>query len=477
MKNSRQSTERAKQIRWVKLIAGLASGIVALGVAAVLLLRSDEAGPTDKVIVRNQSDPEPAMPAPAPSVVTSATPNTGWMQFRGPDYNVTQERDLPTRWSATENIAWKASMPGMGSSSPIVVGDRVFITAYSGYGLDKDKPGDPQNLRRHLICLDRPTGRELWRKDIASPHGPFPFQGFMHLHGYASHTPCSDGRRVYALFGNAGVYAFDLDGNQLWKTDVGRGTDSFGSGGSPVLIGGKLIVNASIESQKLIALNPDNGGRIWEAAIKRAFSTPIGVPVDGGLEIVSSTDGGRGIVGFDARTGEELWNVGGWSRRYTCASPIFAEGLIFGTGSVDGPLAAIRPGGRGDVRQSHEVWRARPFQNDVVSPVYHDGKVWWVNGAQFVAYDAKTGQVAHRDRWTRRPIGAFGTPLVAGDRIYLQTQNNGVFVLRLGERLTEIAHNRFERDRPKFPGNASPVAHNGQLLLRSLDVLYCVGAR
>src|SRR5262245_49231244 len=144
-----------------------------------------------------------------------------WLQFRGPGgLGVAAGKNLPTTWSDNDNILWKADLPGPGSSSPIVVGDKIFVTCYSGYGLDQDNPGDMKNLKRHLVCLDK-NGKTLWTRDIVTDNKDAPYQGsYITQHGYASSTPASDGKHIYCFFGVAGVVAFDLDGKQLWQKSV-----------------------------------------------------------------------------------------------------------------------------------------------------------------------------------------------------------------------------------------------------------------
>ena len=158
-------------------------------------------------------------------VASSSVVQADWLRFRGPNGSgISSESDAPVSWSPKENIKWKTPLPGAGVSSPIVVGDRVFVTCYSGYGMDRQDPGDINNLKRHLVCVDRLTGKIQWEKSITAAQPEDPYSGIgVPTHGYASHTPVSDGEHVYAFFGKSGVYAFDLEGNQVWHADVGQG--------------------------------------------------------------------------------------------------------------------------------------------------------------------------------------------------------------------------------------------------------------
>ncbi len=188
-----------------------------------------------------------------------------WSRFRGPQGSGTSdERGLPQTWSATENIVWRAELPGPGTSSPVVVGDRVYLTSYSGYGLDAGNPGNKSELMRHVVALDRATGSLRWKKEFLplvteSTYSP----GNDSRHGYASSTPASDGRRLYVFFGASGVYCLDLaDGSQVWHANVGSKTAGWGSGNSPVLFEDLVIVNASVESDALVALNKQTGEEV-----------------------------------------------------------------------------------------------------------------------------------------------------------------------------------------------------------------------
>src|SRR5262249_28761343 len=145
--------------------------------------------------------------------------------FRGPGgLGVSTDKDLPTKWGDKENLVWKTPLPGPGGSSPIIVGDRVFLTCYTGYGIPGEDAGDQKDLKRHLLCIDRKKGTVLWDKSVAAKLPEPRYGGFLALHGYASSTPVSDGKQVYVYFGKSGVFAYDLEGKQLWQADVGTGT-------------------------------------------------------------------------------------------------------------------------------------------------------------------------------------------------------------------------------------------------------------
>src|SRR5262249_4984242 len=172
-----------------------------------------------------------------------------WRQFRGPGgLGISDEKGLPTEWTADKNIVWKVKLPGGGASSPVTLGKRVFVTCYSGYGLDDKDIGEMGNLRRHLLCIDRGTGKTLWAKEFEPLLPEHKYTGEGSYHGYAASTPLTDGERLYVFFGKSGVYCFDLDGHPLWHTLVGKNINGWGSGTSPILYKDLLIIHASVES-------------------------------------------------------------------------------------------------------------------------------------------------------------------------------------------------------------------------------------
>ena len=201
-----------------------------------------------------------------------------WPQFRGPGGAgvAPESKTIPLKWSATENLAWKTNLPGKGSSSPVIWGDRIFVTSYSGYGQSKENPGDRENLTRHLVCLNKATGKILWEKKHKATRKVSGYANFVAHHGYASHTPVTDGKAVYVFYAKEGALAYDFDGNLLWHfKDVGTATGGFGSGGAPILYKDLLIVNASSESKAFIGIDKKSGDEVWRAeGIVQCYNTP-----------------------------------------------------------------------------------------------------------------------------------------------------------------------------------------------------------
>src|SRR5262245_7059346 len=198
----------------------------------------------------------------APCIAWSAD----WRQFRGPTgQGISDEKGLPVKWSSQDNIAWKRKLPGAGASCPVILGQRVYLTCYSGYGMETKSPGKQEELRRHLLCLDRADGKVIWSKDFDPVLPEHRYAGEGAYHGYAASTPITDGEKLYVFFGKSGVYCFDLDGKQLWHVLVGKGINGWGSGASPMFYKNMLVVNASIESNALIALDKGSGKEVWRA--------------------------------------------------------------------------------------------------------------------------------------------------------------------------------------------------------------------
>ncbi len=395
-----------------------------------------------------------------------------WTRFRGPDgRGVSDENDVPTTWSSTENIVWKTELPGPGASSPITLGDRVFTTSYSGYGLEPNE-GDQADLRRHLLCLERKSGRVIWQKEFEPKLPEHKYQGEGSYHGYAASTPATDGERLYVFFGKSGVYCFDLNGNEIWQTGVGDGTNGWGSGTSPQLFGDLLIVNASVESGSLVALNKMNGEEVWRAkGISAAWNTPLIVDSPSGEQELVVSIHGR-LLGIDPKTGESLWNAHG-VERYVCPSVVAHKTTVYALGGGHTSLA-VRTGGRGDVTDSHGVWRVNKGSN-VSSPVYLDGHLYWTrDGGIVCCQNAATGEFVFEERLRPDSGTIWSSPVLADGKLYFVSQHKGTFVIAAKPQFEQLAHNVIEDDPSRT--NASPAISNGQILLRSDRYLYCIGS-
>jgi outer membrane protein assembly factor BamB len=396
-----------------------------------------------------------------------------WMQFRGPGgLGVSQDRDVPTKWSDSENVLWKADLPGPGASSPIVVGDRVYLTCYTGYGLEPGK-GSETELRRHVLCFDRHTGEKLWQKTFEPKLPEHAYQGEGAYHGYAASTPASDGERLYVFFGKAGVFALDLNGEQLWQASVGDGTNGWGSGTSPVLFGDKVLINASVECGSLVALDKATGKEVWKAGgVSAAWNTPqLVVRTDWEELIVSAQDK---LMSFNPYDGKSLWTAEG-VHRYVCPSVVAHGDVVYAIGGGHTSLA-VRMAGRGDVTQTHTVWRQMKGSN-VGSPVYHDGHLYWAGDSSGLVncQNAQTGEFVYQERLDPRPGNIWSSAVLADGKIFYVSQHAGTFVVAAKPQFELLAHNTFADDDSRT--NSSPAIHDSRILLRTDRRLYCLGRK
>jgi outer membrane protein assembly factor BamB len=396
-----------------------------------------------------------------------------WPNFRGPKIsNISPEKGLPLKWRDKENIVWKTKLPGWGGSSPITVGERIFVTCYSGYGTGKG--GNQEKLQRHLVCIDRKKGEILWQKDIKAKLPETPYQGaYITKHGYASSTPASDGKQVYVFFGKSGLFAFDFEGNQVWQADAGTGTDSWGSGSSPILYKDLVIINASAESGLLLAFNKKSGDKVWQASgMKKSWTTPVLADVQDRQELVISVRGS--LLGFDPDKGKQLWNCDGIND-YVCSTVVAKDGIVYAIGGRQGRSLAVRAGGKGDVTATHVLWRQKVGSN-VGSPVLYNEHLYWTheqNGAVY-CLKASSGDIVNQKRLSGSGL-IYASVVVADGKLYIVSREEGTYVLSADPKLTQLAHNVISSDSSVF--NGSPVFSNGRLLLRSNQYLYCIGKK
>ena len=402
-----------------------------------------------------------------------------WPQFRGPNGDgAAADANPPLSWSEKENLVWRTELPGPGSSSPVIHGDRVFLTCYSGYGIDPRDPGEMQDLKRHALCLDKRNGQILWNREIVTDLPNQPFTGaYITTHGYASSSAATDGAQVYFFMGNAGVHAFTLEGNPVWNVSVGEKAHEWGVGSSPVLHGGLLFVNAALESNRLLALDCKTGAEVWSASgFPASWNTPTIVRVNDRDELVVNASGR--LRAFDPRTGAELWHCAGIKAAELCPSVIAHDGVVYVIGSPRGQSMAVRAGGQGDVTATHILWQVQHGSN-VSSPVYQGGHLYFINDSRGIAtcFDAKTGTVVYeqplaprgrRDRW-------YASPLLAGGRLYCVSRQTGTYVLAAKPQFELLATNVFADD--SSITNASPAVSENRLFLRSNRYAYCVGEK
>jgi outer membrane protein assembly factor BamB len=395
-------------------------------------------------------------------------------------------KDIPLEWSDTKNILWKRALPGRGASSPVVWRDSIYLTAYSGYGIEKTDPySNMPKLVRHLLCLDRRSGAVRWQVDLPigkiSEHGLSEF-GF--LHGFASSTPVVDTDGVYVYFGAGGVFAYDHAGHQRWQVLAGKKYEhNWGSASSPILFENLLIVHPDIEHRALYALDKQNGCEVWhvETGTGDSWSTPLIVEAAGRQELVfhhSAADhkdksGTALIAAVNPRNGEPLWECR-TLRDYLCPSPVAKDGFIYWLGYRN--AGAVRGGGKGDVTATHVEWTATRGTS-VCTPVLHDGHLYWANEENGLAYclNAKTGAVVYSERLQPPPGRLYASGVLAGDRIYYVSREKGTWVVEAKPSFRQLAHNRIESDNSIF--NGTPAICGNRLFLRSDRFLYCIGTK
>ena len=437
-----------------------------------------------------------------------------WPQFRGESGTaVSLDRGVADHWDAKTNLLWHVKLPGPGASSPIILNDRVYVTCYSGYGVHPENPGDHQNLVRHLVCLNRQSGDEIWKADVTSDSPDARFGGMMTQHGYASSTPATDGKRIYTFFGTAGLHSFDLEGKPLWKHAVGQKTDQWGSASSLRLTDDLVIVNATIESGHVLGLSKEDGNEVWRFPVAgRSWSTPALIEVENGKRELVVSASGR-ISGLDPADGKELWHCAGLDD-YTCPSVTPGKGVAYISGARQSSIIAVRCGGKGDVSKSHVVWRVGQVGANVPTPVLYNGKLFGVGDRGGIAYcvDAETGKIEYKQRLSadeappvrpvvfqqegeqpgprggRRGMGGRGgrggpgggvqfyaSAVAADNKIYIPSRQSGVFVLAAKPAFEMIARNQFSDDSTTF--DATPAVCDGRIYLRSNGQLYCIGLK
>lgn len=410
------------------------------------------------------------------SAHAQAVSRDDWPQFRGPfALGRSNLKGVPLTWSDEANIVWKTALPGPGASSPITLGNRVFLTSFTGYAASPDDRGEMSNLKRHLLCLSLADGKLLWNS--ATPAELPEQERIREEHGYASSTPVTDGERIYTFYGKSGVYAFDLNGKQLWRTSVGTQLNGWGSATSPVLYKNLLLVNASIECGALVALDKKSGKEVWRAdGINDSWHAPVLVNApDGRTEVVVAMI--KKILAFDPENGQPLWHCNTGINWYMCPTPVAEDGIVYSVGgrNPNGGLA-VRAGGRGDVTASHVVWKVNKGTN-VPSPILHDGHLYFAHENLGVVYclNAKSGEIVYEERLNPSPGQIYASPVLADGRLYFTGRGGRTLVVAASPKFQVLADNTLESNRGVF--NASAAIAGGRLLLRSNRFLYCIGSK
>jgi outer membrane protein assembly factor BamB len=418
-----------------------------------------------------------------------------WPQWRGPNATgVSSEQTLPTRWSATENVAWKVPLAGLGISTPIVSGDRIFVTSQVGTGISRPGPrlvqgGDaaamgeralgsgraaaPDPARTVFVveAFARADGRRLWERRIEAEGTLTPTH---EKHNLATPSPVTDGTITFALFGTGQLAALDRGGAVVWQRHLGKDYAPFdiqwGHGSSPVLYGDTVILLCDHPSASyLVALDKRTGKERWKSDRgkgRSSYSTPLIVQGKTGDElIVNSTER---LDAYDPRTGAPLWHTGE-ANRFPVPSPVFHDGVIFASrGYRSGPYMAIKTGGRGDITASHVLWSVATGAPYVSSLLHYDGIVYMANDVGVLtAVDASTGARV----WQQRVEGVFSaSPAGGAGHVYFVSEDGNTVVVKAGRAPVIVARNPIDER-----ALASPALSGGRVYLRTDDHLVAIG--
>ncbi len=401
---------------------------------------------------------------------TTALQAGDWPAWRGPGGQGHSEEDVPLEWSETENVKWKVALDQPGHSTPVVFGDRVFLTT-----------AKPKGVVRSLLCLSRKDGSTLWRKDV-------PYEGkepSWKPTWYANASAAVDSAKVVVTFGSAGTYCFDHDGKELWKrTDLGTWSHKFGNSSSPVLYGDLAIQwcgpNEKEGRNFLLAVNGNTGKTVWEHDEKYgSWGTPLVVKVDGQDQLLLATGQDKKnepepadsyLKGFDPKTGEELWVCRGINS-YVYASPLYADGIAVAMSGYMGAAFAVKLGGRGDVT-ADRLWQHPKNIQRVGSGVIVGEHVYVIeeNGVPH-CYELKTGEEVW-EAGERVGGSTWGSVVHANGRLYCMMKNGETVVLKASPEYEVLAKNSLGKGQST---NASPAFSNGEIFLRTNTHLFCIG--
>ena len=405
-----------------------------------------------------------------------------WPQWRGPEANgVSRETGLPVRWSPSENIAWKVKLPGRGTSTPVIWGNRVFVTTQIGYGIVEERSARHEGPVRSddgpvifvLQCFGREQGELLWEHRIPAEKPLPPVHTF---HNLSTPSPVTDGECVYAWFGTGQLIAFTLDGRLAWKRSLGREYSPFrllwGHGSSPVVYKDSLILLCDHDpAAYLLALDRRTGKEVWKADRGkglRSYSTPFLVVAGGRHELIVNSN--PRIDAYDPETGKLLWHADG-DCKVPIPMPVSADGILYASrGYNSGPYMGIRSGGSGDVSQTHVLWRVPTGAPYVSSLLYYQELLYMATEVGIVrCVDPKTGETL----WTQRIGGNFSaSPVGADGKVYLLNEDGETVVVEAGRNCVVLARNALNE-----LCRASPAVAQGRIFIRSDENLYAIGAR
>lgn len=394
-----------------------------------------------------------------------------WAHWRGPLGNgVAPKATPPTVWSATENVKWKVAIPGVGSSSPIVWQDRVFVT--SAVPTSNRTQGLPE-LDFNVYCFRRDSGELVWERTAITA---VPHEATHQTNGFASASPCTDGLRVYAHFGSRGLFCYSLEGELVWQRDLGdmRTRSEFGEGSSPTLESKFLLVPWDHEgASALYALDKTTGDVIWKA--ERDEPTGWATPL-----VVSDASGHQQVVmngqnyarAYDLDTGKELWRCGGQTDRPAASAVSDGKFVFVGSGFRGAFMGAFRPEGRGDIAGSENVvWTIGRDTPDIASPLLINGRLYFHKGKSGLlsCVDAGTGKVLFGTSRIPELDSIYASPVAAGGHVYLSDRDGTTVVIKEGPALEIVATNSLGETI-----DATPAPVDNQLFIRGAKHLFCI---
>ena len=422
-----------------------------------------------------------------------------WPQFRGPSGSgLGDGANPPVQWDVEKktNIAWTAEIPGLSVSSPVVWGDRIFVTTAissdpnqkwrTGLYGDTDSAPDRSSHQWKVLALDKKTGKVLWEQQA---HQGIPKTQRHPKSSQASPSPATDGKVVVAYFGSEGLFAYSVEGKPLWKKDLGLQNagwffdpdSEWGAASSPVIYKNSVIVQCDRQKDSFIAaFDLKDGKELWRTARAEipAWGTPTIATAEGRSEMI--TNGSKAIRGYDPETGKELWTLGPNSE-ITCTTPVFGHGLIFVTAGYPPvqPIYAIKMGSKGDLtlkdgKDSSDAiaWSKKTGGSYLPSPILYGDYLYLVNNnGVLTSYEAKTGTRAYQQRVG--PGGSFtASPIAGGGRLYIATEEGDVYVVKAGAQFELLSKNSVGE-----PVLATPALSGDLLLIRGAKHLFAIAAK
>jgi outer membrane protein assembly factor BamB len=395
-----------------------------------------------------------------------------WPYWRGPAADGMAIGDAPLTWNDTQKVLWKTDIPGLGNSSPVIWGDQVFLT--TAIPTSGGSTGALVENKFDVISLDRKTGKILWQQTATTA---VPHEGAHKTYGsFASNSPVTDGKHVYAFFGSRGVYCYDLKGKLVWQKNYGvqlRMRMAFGEGMAPVLFGNKLFLVFDHEGDSfMVALDKETGKEIWRVARdeRSNWAAPLAFEFGGKKQVVVAAS--RKVRSYDPETGTLLWECAGLGAN-TIPQPVRMDDMVFVMSGYQNPmLLAIRLGHTGDLTGTDAVvWSQAKGNSYTPSPVIYDNKLYVLTDTgMLTCYNARTGQGYYLQQRLPKTYSFKSSPVGANGKLYMASENEDVIVVRMGEKFEVLATNT-------MPGEtfiATPAITGGQIFLRSQKRIYCI---